>query len=141
MPYVYMNARRVEQEKVQLPGDDGKAKLFPVIYEAGYIYDLPEATANAWCRLFVALPIKDNKVKLRNGKTVTLSSEKRAQLTREPGRPNHPVVVPKSRPSLEDATEPAPKAKAKKTAKKKKTRKKKTTRKSAKKAGKRSKKK
>lgn len=141
MPEVYMNARRVEQEKVHVPGDV-KKKLLPVIYESGYIYDLPKATADQWCRLFVSLPIIDNKIRLRSGKTVTLTPAKRDQLLREPSRPQHPVGGKGTRPTLEDDT-PAPKVAKKKTAKKKSTRKKTSTRKksASKKAGKRSKKK
>lgn len=137
MPEVYMNASRIVQDKITLP--DEKSKLFPVYYDAGYIYDLPEATAKAWCRTFIAIPIVGNTIALRNGKTVTLTPTKRAQLLREPRKPLHPQVGKRTRPTLEaDAPEPKPKAKS---TKRKSTRKKKTTRKAAKKAGKRSKKK
>ncbi len=130
-----MNARRVEQEKITMP--DGKSKLFPVIYEAGYIYDLDEVVAKIWIKTFIALPISEsNTITLRNDKVVKLTPAKLAQLLREPGRPLHPAGGKKTRPALEDDSAPAPKTAKKKTTRK--SAKKKTTRKSAKSGSKKS---
>lgn len=133
---VYMNARRVENEKIA--DTDGKTKLYPVIYKPGYIYEIDDAAAQAWLKVFVALPIVDRTITFRNGTSKTLSPAKLKQLTVEPDRPNHPQKRG-TRPSLDDepkaelADVPVRKRKRKvKTAGKKKT---------TRKAGKRGKKK